>query len=58
MTLVTSADMDDETIASLITALEQHSELLQTMHPSLASFAVEKKAQWFGSIKAHRAVVE
>ena len=58
MALVTSADMDDETITSLIAALEQNIETLQTMHPSLASFAVERKAQWFGSIKAHRAIVE
>jgi hypothetical protein len=43
----------------LITALEQNSRSLQTMHSSLADFGVEKNAeQWFGSIKTHRAVVE
>lgn len=59
MTLVASADSDDDTIRSLITALEQNSRSLQTMHSSLADFGVEKNAEeWFGSIKTHRAVVE
>ncbi|MBT8354842.1 MAG: TAXI family TRAP transporter solute-binding subunit [Desulfofustis sp.] len=58
MTLVASADTDDETIRSLVTALEQNTQSLQTMHSSLAAFTVDKKPEWFGSIKAHRAVAE
>lgn len=58
MTLICSADADDETIRSLIAALEQHAKSLQTMHPSLSGFAVDKRPQWFGSIKAHRALAE
>jgi TRAP transporter TAXI family solute receptor len=58
MTLVSSADTDDDTIRSLIAALEQNINSLQTMHSSLAAFVIEKKAQWFGSIKAHRAAAE
>jgi TRAP transporter TAXI family solute receptor len=58
MTLVSSADTDDDTIRTLITALKQNIQTLQTMHSSLAGFAVEKKAQWFGAIKTHRAIAE
>ena len=58
MTLVASADSDDDTIQSLIAALEQNVDSLQAMHSSLADFVVEKKTEWFGSIKAHRAVAE
>ena len=58
MTLVSSADTDDDIIRSLISALEQNRESLQAVHSSLAAFAVEKKPQWFGSIKAHRAAAE
>lgn len=58
MTLVCSADADDDTIRSLIAALEQHIKSLQTMHPSLSGFAVDKRPQWFGSIKAHRTAAE
>ena len=58
MTLVTSADSDDDTIRLLITALEQNVDSLQTMHSSLADFGVDKKTEWFGSIKTHRAVAE
>ena len=58
MTLVASADSDDDTIRSLITALEQNIHSLQTMHSSLANFTIEKKTEWFGAIKAHRAVAE
>ena len=58
MTLVASADSDEDTIRALITALEQNIHSLQTMHSSLADFGVEKNAEWFGSIKAHRAVTE
>ncbi len=58
MTLITSTDMDDETIQSLITALEQNKKSLQTMHPALSSFAIDKRPQWFGSIKVHQAILE
>ena len=58
MTLVASADSDDDTIRTLISALEQNVESLQTMHSSLADFEVERKTEWFGSIRAHRAVVK
>ena len=58
MTLVSSSETDEDTIRSLITALDQNSHSLQAMHSSLAAFTVEKKAQWFGSIKAHRAIAE
>lgn len=58
MTLISSADMDDETIQSLITALEQNKQSLQTMHPALSSFDIDKRPQWFGSIKVHKAILE
>jgi len=58
MTLIASADLDDEIVVSLITALEQNKQLLQTMHPALASFDIDKRPQWFGSIKVHKAVLE
>lgn len=58
MTLVSSADMDDETIQSLINALEQNKQSLQSMHPALSSFDIDKRPQWFGSIKAHKALLE
>jgi len=58
MTLISSADLDDETVLSLITALEQNKQLLQTMHPVLSSFNIDKRPQWFGSIKVHKALLE
>jgi len=58
MTLIASADMDEKTIRSLIAALEQSKQSIRTMHPALASFDIDKRPEWFGSIKAHRAVLE
>lgn len=58
MTLVGSADADDETIRTLITALEQNIQALQALHPSLSGFTIDRKATWFGSIKTHRAVTD
>ena len=58
MTLIASADSNDDTIRALISALEQNVQSLQTMHSSLADFGVERKTEWFGSIKAHRAVAK
>ena len=58
MTLVTSADVDDETIGLLITALEKNRQSLQALHPALSAFDIDKRPQWFGSIKVHRAISE
>ncbi|MGI9535572.1 MAG: TAXI family TRAP transporter solute-binding subunit [Desulfocapsaceae bacterium] len=58
MTLISSADLDDEIATSLITALEQNKHLLQTMHPALSSFDIDKRPQWFGSIQVHKAIAK
>jgi TRAP transporter TAXI family solute receptor len=58
MTLISSADADDETIQSLINALETNKQSLQKMHPALSSFEIDKRPQWFGSIKVHSAILE
>jgi len=58
MTLISSADMDDDTIRSIISALQQNKRLLHAMHPALSSFEIDKRPQWFGSIKVHKAVLE
>jgi TRAP transporter TAXI family solute receptor len=58
MSLISSADLDDETIHSLIDALENSKQSLQKMHPALSSFDLDKRPQWFGSIKVHKAILE
>ncbi len=58
MTLVTSADADDETIRLLITALEENEGSLQALHPALSEFGIDRRPLWFGSIKVHRAIAE
>ena len=58
MTLIASADLDDEIVVSLVTALEQNKQLLQAVHPALSSFDIDKRPQWFESIKVHKAVLE
>lgn len=58
MTLISSADLDDGIVESLIMALEQNKHLLQAMHPALSSFDIDKRPQWFGSIKVHKAIVK
>lgn len=58
MTLVSSADVDDETIRQLISALEKNVQSLQSLHPALSGFEIDKRPQWFGSIKAHQAISE
>jgi TRAP-type uncharacterized transport system substrate-binding protein len=58
MTLVTSADADDETIRLLITALEENEQSLQALHPALSDFGIDRRPLWFGSIKVHRAITE
>jgi len=58
MTLITSADMDGETVQSLIAALERNKQSIRAMHPALSSFQIDKRPQWFGLIKAHKSVLE
>lgn len=58
MALVTSADVDDETIRLLLTALEENQQSLQALHPALAEFKIDKRPQWFGSIQVHPAVTK
>lgn len=58
MTLVSSADLDDETIRLLINSLEKNKQSLQSMHPALSQFSIDKRPQWFGSIKVHQAISE
>ncbi len=56
MTLISSADLDDGIVESLIMALEQNKHLLQAMHPVLSPLPPIKAPQWFGSIKVHKAI--
>ena len=58
MTLVSSADLDDETMRQLITALDENKESFQDLHPALTEFTIDRRPQWFGSIKAHQAISE
>lgn len=58
MTLVSSADLDDETVRQLITALDENKESFQALHPALTEFTIDRRPQWFGSIKAHQAISE
>ena len=58
MALVSSADVDDETIRLLITALAENQQSLRALHPALSEFEIDKRPQWFGSIQVHSAITK
>ena len=58
MVLVTSADMDNETVRLLTDALHENQAFFQAVHPSLSTFSVNSKPELYGGLKVHEAVLE
>ena len=58
MVLVTSADMDNETVRLLTDALHENQTFFQAVHPSLSTFSVNSKPELYGGLKVHEAVLQ
>lgn len=58
VTLVTSADLDDETVRLVVDTLRKNKAQLRAMHPALSTFDIGSETMWFGGIKVHGAVAE
>lgn len=57
-TLVTSSDLDDDTARAIGAMLIEEAAILRTMHPALSTFQMTDKAEFFGGLKAHPALLE
>lgn len=58
MVLITSADLDEETVHLVLSALSENEGMLQKLHKSLASFEVAPEEEMYGGVMAHEAALE
>lgn len=57
MVLVTSADMDNETVRLVTQTLSENEAFFQAVHPSLSAFSVNVRPELYGGLKVHEAVM-
>jgi hypothetical protein len=58
MVLVTSADMDNDTVRLVTQTLSENKAFFQAVHPSLSAFSVNLEPELYGGLKVHKAVLE
>jgi TRAP transporter TAXI family solute receptor len=58
MTLIASADLDGETARAIGAALITEEAVLRTMHPSLSSFSMTVKRDYFGGVEVHPVILQ
>ena len=58
MVLVTSADMDNETVRFVTKTLSENKSFFRAVHPSMSAFSVNVKPELYGGIKVHEAALQ
>lgn len=56
--LVTSEDLDDDTVTTILSAIFQNKEQLAKVHPSLSTIKKSDNTKFGGEVRPHRAAIE